>query len=208
MSLKPDTFTFMFYVSNPKNAKLDVFENIRKIINNIVELRNSQIVMSQRKISVQSKDFYLAFRRDKDFNMGFTCGQEKIDFLNDILNDITTKLSFKTASCETITVDYFASAEFLISKDFNPIEKILQSGKIESLLDKNWKISTKKVELSCSNENVKNQTLDISLLKEDNGNILHLYFFKDNNKDFTRDAAKKALDEINIFANKILKELK
>src|SRR5208282_1996192 len=99
-----------------KNAKLDMLGNIRQFINNIAEFRNSKIIMSPRKISVENEDFFFGFRGDKKFNMGFTCGQEKIEFLNGVLNDITTRLSSKMASNETIEIDFFSTAEFPINK--------------------------------------------------------------------------------------------
>jgi hypothetical protein len=207
MDLKPEIFTFLFYVSKPRDRKLEMLDIIRSFVNNVPEFRDSKITIGSRQITVSSNDFFFAFSATgKEFNMGFACSAEKIDFLNNTLNNVAETLSSKMISTEDKQINFFSAGDFPIKHPINPFEKILEYPRTQHLIT-DWKIEPRKVEFDCINKNVKNESLGIVLSRKNNAHLLQLYFYQDKRKDFSRDAAKMAAGQMNKFAERILQEL-
>lgn len=212
-----DLFTFMFMIDQEKgnlanrNAFLD---EIRTFVNTIDSFTKSKIVIKPRRIGIINDDFYFAFDSKGLFSMGFTCSLEKIEELNNVMNDISARLTKRIRSTNRTSIEIFSTAEYIINDKFDIFSKLIQNQNLGNICRQYGLLLPKKVDLECGEVKAGcGGSFDMSLFidddeeKEERQRKLRIKHWKFVVDQFPIDAAKNELKVITEMGNKISEDL-
>jgi hypothetical protein len=210
MNLKTlDHFTLIFYFLNTKNKpeqRKAILDVVRSFINTVDSFRGSKVTIKPKTITIEHEDYFFSFDSKEVFNMGFTTGEGKIDFLNNAMNEVCEKLTKKMGDKGRMAIDIFSFAEYMISKKCNLFTKLIQEQNLHKICYQKGAVMPMKVDLECSGAD-RNNSIEVSLYRTREENKLEITLTKVGSKQLIPDTAKDAAQEINEMASRILKEL-
>jgi hypothetical protein len=183
-----------------------ILDYVRNFIGTIAFFSESEIIMKPRRIAINNDKFYFSFDSKTTFNMGFTCGEESIDSLNNVMNEVAAKLTKKLDLKEKFSIVSFTVFEFIVDKECDLFSKLIQQKNLSEICSKDGVVSPKKIDLECKSADG-NSSFELSFFRRENQNWLRIEFTKYAYTQLAINAANETANLIREIASRVSKNL-
>ena len=198
---------FFINIKNDNSEKrVAILNEVRSFVGTINFPSNSKIVIKSRHIDIDNDKFYFAFNSQGTFNFGFTSDEESIDSLNNVMNEVSTKLMQRLNQEEKIEIRVFSICEYNLGNRIDYFSKILQQKSLSDICCKHKDIVPRRIDVECKTTDKKG-SFEISFRKEKDHDTLTIEFSGEKSTQFTLNVTREMANYLQETANCIINNL-
>jgi hypothetical protein len=192
------------------DVRQSILDYIKTFISNIDVIRDFDVTIKKREISVASENFGVFFDSTRTFKMGFATEEEKaLETINDIMNQISEKLNGLNKKNAKSQIFLAYTLAYELDKKIKPFSRLVRKEALEELSQTGMNFVPIKMNLFARTEEKANKIRgsQITINARGKTRVLEIDLANAYRDQFPIDITKKAFRVSTELLNRILKIL-
>lgn len=190
----------------PKVRK-SILNSVRGFVSNLKTIQKAEISLKANSISVSHENYWLNFDSEKAFSVYIGSeGEKHHDLVNEIFNEVCSKLNDTKLPKEIKTIFFHAVCEFEFPKISNLISNLFCDEYLQKLVCEEDSIIPTSVELSCLKD--KKLRTSYSILNKKKQKTVEIKLYDKYQNTFPLNTVKDSLQTLKKRSDQLHKNIK